>query len=219
MRKPLRGQQGFSLVETVIVVALILIVTATAVIQTTGSLEASKCNNAMDTVMSQLRVARQLAISQRRNVQVFFNPSDNFYNPPLPSVTYQVLAGVGANAGAVATPLQAISGTAIVKMPLLDRVTYMGFPGVPDTPMGFGTCAGNYGVCIGGAQGGPTIMQFNATGQFTDSTGVTPLNGTIFIGIPDPKVSSANFRAVTIMGATGRVRPYTWLGSSLQWQE
>ena len=213
MRKPNRGQQGFSLVETVIVVAIIMVVTATAVIQTAGSLEASKCNNAMDTVMSQLRVARQLAISQRRNVQVFFNPSDNFYNPPLPSVSYQVLAGTGVGG---------VNGGAngpVVKMPLLDRATYMGFAGMTDTPMGFGTCAGNYALCVGGVQGGPGTMQFNATGQFTDFTGVTPLNGTIFIGIPDAKLTSVNMRAVTIMGATGRVRSYAWLGSPLQWQE
>jgi prepilin-type N-terminal cleavage/methylation domain-containing protein len=212
MRKRNRRQQGFTMVETVIVIAIIMIVTAYAVIQTSGSLESSKANAAMDTVMSQLRTARQMAISQRRNVQVQFNPSDNFYNPPLPSVTYTVLSGIGTNSGAVTTPLQAISGTATVKMPLVDRVTFMGFPGVPDTPMGFGTCAGNYGVCIGGVAGGPSTMLFNATGQFTDSTAVTPLNGTIFIGIADPKISSANFRAVTIMGATGRVRPYSFIG-------
>lgn len=203
MRKTRRREEGFSLLETVVVVAIILVVAASALIQTAGSLESSKCNAAMDTVMSQLRVARQLAISQRRNVQVFFNPSDNFYNPPLPSVSYQVLAGTGVNGGA---------NGPLVRMPLLDRATFMGFPNVADTPMGFGICGGNYAVCVGGVEGGLATMQFNATGQFTDLTAVNPLNGTIFIGIPDPNPSVTNFRAVTIMGATGRVRPYTFLG-------
>ena len=87
--------------------------------------------------------------------------------------------------------------------------------GVPDTPMAFGTCSGS-GVCIGNVAGGPAFMQFTSTGQLTDSTGVTTLNGTIFIGIPN-QVSTA--RAVTVMGSTGRVRPYYYIGGTTAWTE
>jgi len=59
-------------------------------------------------------------------------------------------------------------------------------------------------------------MQFTSTGQFTDATGVAPLNGTVFIGVPS-QVRTA--RAVTVMGSTGRVRPYTYVGGTTIWTE
>jgi len=85
--------------------------------------------------------------------------------------------------------------------------------GVPDTPMKFGNSAAVY---IGNppTAGGPTFMQFNPQGTFTDNNG-SLLYGTIFIGIPS-RVATA--RAVTIMGGTGRVRPYTYIGNNV-WQE
>jgi len=53
-------------------------------------------------------------------------------------------------------------------------------------------------------------MYFTSTGQFgADQLGSTVYNGTVFIGIPN---QPATARAVTIMGSTGRVRPYTFIG-------
>ncbi len=76
------------------------------------------------------------------------------------------------------------------------------FSGVPDTPDGFGNATAiNFG-------GSPTLT-FLSDGTLVDSTG-TALNGSIFIGIPG-KPDTA--RAVTILGATGRVRGYHWTGS------
>lgn len=206
-------QKGFSLLETMVVVAIITIVTAAAVLQSQGSIVNYRANSALDTVTGQLRVARQLAISQRRNVVVTLNTLDATYNPNLPSVVYQVQPGSAAENGGVAP--------AAVRVPLLDRATFwnMGGMAVPDTPMAFGICGGNYGICVGGVSGGPGVMMFNATGQFTDFTGVNPINGTIFIGIPASTISSDNVRAVTIMGATGRVRPYTYLAGATGWIE
>ena len=80
--------------------------------------------------------------------------------------------------------------------------------GVPDTPMGFGNKAAIY---IGNTGGGPAFMEFTSTGQFTDQTGFNTLNGTVFIGVTGQTNTA---RAVTIMGGTGRVRPYTYIGSS-----
>jgi hypothetical protein len=77
--------------------------------------------------------------------------------------------------------------------------------------MGFGANAaiyiGSNGAMVGG---GPPIMKFRSTGSFTDSV-YSPLNGTIFVGVPNQAFTA---RAVTIFGGTGRVRPYTWTGST-----
>jgi Tfp pilus assembly protein FimT len=67
-----RAEQGFSLVEMVIVVGLAFTVMAFAVMNTVGSSQNARANAAMDAVISQLRQARELAIAKRRNVQVQF---------------------------------------------------------------------------------------------------------------------------------------------------
>ena len=194
MRKPKRGQQGFTLLETMIVLGIILVVTGIAVVQTFSSMQSYRANAAMDVVMGQLRVARQLGISQRRAVLIQFNAAAN---PP--TVAYQVqarpLVPGDANGPWVTTPLP-------VQMQFVQEA------GVPDTPMSFGTCGGAP-LCIG-APCIPGNMYFTSTGAFSfDENGVFPCNGTIFIGTPNQPGTA---RAVTIMGGTGRVRPYTFIG-------
>jgi hypothetical protein len=41
-----------------------------------------------------------------------------------------------------------------------------------------------------------------------------PVNGTVFVGVPGLPYTA---RAVTILGATGRIRSYHWNGTT--WQE
>ena len=202
MKKLNRREQGFSLIELVVVVAVMFIVAAFAIFQSMGSMANYKANAAQDVVFSQLRVARGLAISQRRTVQVWI---DQTFSGPggTQQVKYQVQAA--AQTAEVPGP--------IVAMPLPAPVQFMLEPGVPDTPMAFGNAAA---VFIGNTSGGPAIMQFNPTGTFTDNTGTAILNGTIFLGMTG-QVSTA--RAVTIMGGTGRVRQYTWNGASIGWRE
>lgn len=202
MRKPNRPQQGFSVIEVLVVISIMLILTAFAIFQSTGSLAAYKANAAQDAVFSQLRVARGLAISQRRTVQVWVDQS--FSGPGgTQQVKYQVLAA--AQTGEAA-------GT-LVAVPLPGPVQFVLEPGVPDTPMAFGNSTAVY---IGNTSGGPAVMQFNPTGTFTDNTGTTILNGTIFLGISG---QTSTARAVTIMGGTGRVRQYVWNAGSVGWRE
>jgi prepilin-type N-terminal cleavage/methylation domain-containing protein len=210
MRYTRRNQKGFSMIETVVVVGIISVVTAITVYQSFGTMESYEANTALDSVIGELRVARQIAISQRRPVQVFITPVSTDHNLPAVSYTTDV-AGTGLageNTGGFAP-----SGNTILPR----QTQFLLEPSVPDTPMLFGTCAA---VCIGGVSGGPATMYFSPTGQFSqDTAGVIPLNGTIFIGIPG-RTDTA--RAVTILGGTGRVRPYTYeLNSSTSghWRE
>ena len=188
-----RRQQGFSLLETLIVIAVMSILAGITMIKSFGSMESYRANAALDVVASQLRVARQIAISQRRNVKVTFNTG---VSPQ--TITYQVQSGTGVNASAAGT---------LISMPLPNQTQFVFESGVPDTPMGFGTCSGASPVCISGS-GSLTNMVFTPTGQFSDG-GNNIYNGTVFLGIPG---QIATARAVTIMGNTGRVRPYTYIG-------
>jgi len=76
------------------------------------------------------------------------------------------------------------------------------FGGLPDTPDAFGNTAAI-------SFGGPAPWTFLSDGTLVDSTS-NPVNGTVFLGQPN---SPNTARAVTVLGATGRVRDYTWSGT------
>jgi len=196
------AQKGFSLLEMIIVMAIALIVMAGAVLMVRGTLQTYKADQAANIVTTQLRNARQLAISQRRWVKVTF---DSSIGAPdfAPHVSYQLtnVNSLGNNGR-------------VVTLPLARTTQFTLFAGLPDTPMAFGNSSAIY---LGGVAGGPPNMYFGPTGIFTSAPSTNNIiNGTLFVGIPGQTFSA---RAVTILGATGRVRTYTWAGGSTGWRE
>ncbi len=94
-----------------------------------------------------------------------------------------------------------------------------------DTPDAF--CASLSAICFPTATGTPLEIKFKPDGTFVNQDGAI-LNGTVFVAIPNqifvagtssaPGTSSKNVtsaRAITIQGATGRVRGYRFDGSSV----
>jgi Tfp pilus assembly protein FimT len=79
---------------------------------------------------------------------------------------------------------------------------FMRFEGVPDTPDGFGN---REAVDFGGA----SSLLFLTDGTLADEAG-DPVNGTVFVAVPGREDS---VRAVTILGASGRIRSYRWSGT------
>jgi type IV fimbrial biogenesis protein FimT len=192
MRKyPNRPQRGFSLLEILTGLAIISIVLAMGMLNYSTILPNYKANSAMDQLLYQLRSARERAISHRREVQVQFGGTNQF------TVTELWLVGTAPPATTVS-----FEGGA----------QYIVFSTVPDlpAPFNFGNTAAVY---FEGVSGGPPVMKFSTTGSFIDG-GNTLVNGTVFMGIPG-KPSTA--RAISVLGATGRVREYHWDGT--QWQE
>jgi Tfp pilus assembly protein FimT len=96
-----------------------------------------------------------------------------------------------------------IGTTVLSTITLQGKNEFRRFVGVPDTPDGFG----NLSAISFGAQA-PWI--FLSDGTLIDSS-TNPVNGTVFLGQAN-RTNTA--RAVTILGATGRVRDYTWTGTS-----
>jgi prepilin-type N-terminal cleavage/methylation domain-containing protein len=185
------SQQGFSLLEILVAVAIISVVLVMAMLNYGNILPNYKANSAMDQVLSQMRSARERAISHRREVQVQFVGTNQL------TITEIWLVGT-------APPPTTVT--------FEGGAQYMVFPSVPDlpAPYNFGNSAPIY---FGGLSGGPPIMKFSTTGAFIDG-GNSLVNGTVFLGIPG-KPSTA--RAISVLGATGRVREYHWDGT--QWQE
>jgi prepilin-type N-terminal cleavage/methylation domain-containing protein len=186
-----RSQQGFSLLEILVALAIISIILSMAMLNYGTILPNYKANSAMDQLLYQLRSARERAISHRREVQVQFVGNNQL------TITELWLVGT-------APPPTTVSFEGGAK--------YTTFTGVPDipAPYNFGNTAPIY---FGGLSGGPPIMKFSTTGSFIDG-GNTLVNGTVFMGLPG-RPSTA--RAISILGATGRVREYHWDGA--QWQE
>ena len=171
---------GFTMIETLIVIAVILIVSAITILKMQPMIQQLRANAAMDQVMGQLRIGREAAISERRNIVVTFSNSNTIQ-----------LTRVNVPAG------QTVLSTLAIE----PSVLFMTFKDIPDTPDGFGNAAP---VEFGGISGGPVGMQFQSDGTFVDGAG-NLLNGTVFMGIAGVPSSA---RAVTVLGATGRVRSY-----------
>jgi len=96
-----------------------------------------------------------------------------------------------------------LAQTPIADYFLSNNVTYTTVAGVPDTPDGFGDSqAVNFA-------GGNQIV-FVSDGTVTDLNN-NLVNGTVFLGTPG---SPATARAITIMGATGRIRGYQYNGNA-----
>jgi Tfp pilus assembly protein FimT len=77
------------------------------------------------------------------------------------------------------------------------------FGNIPDTPDKFGHSAA---VDFPGAES----LRFLSDGTLVDDQN-NPISGTVFLGVPDRPETA---RAITILGATGRVRSYRWMGTS-----
>lgn len=185
------SQRGFSLMEGIVAIAVIGIVLGMAILNFGSILPNFKANSALDQVLYQMRSAREQAIAHRREVQITFVGNNQ--------ITIAELWPVGIPPAPITYTFEG-------------GAKFTTFGSVPDlpAPYNFGNTAPIY---FGGLSGGPPIMKFSTTGAFVDG-GNTLLNGTVFLGIPG---NATTARAISVLGATGRVRPYHWDGTG--WQE
>jgi Tfp pilus assembly protein FimT len=169
-------QRGFTMWELAIVCVLLMVVSAMAMVQVRPALQQRQADGAMAEVASQLRLARETAVSQRRQIQVQFVGTNQI-----------VLTRLNINPGVV--------GGTFIQPPLTFRLT----AGKGDTPDAFGNAGA---IEFGGIVGGPPTMMFQSDGTFVDTAG-NLINGTVFLGmVNEPSVA----RAVTLVGSTGRIR-------------
>src|SRR5271169_1289505 len=67
-----KGERGFTMIELSVVIGIILILSAMAIYQIGPALQGERADAAMRQVFEQLRAARELALTNRRWVQVSF---------------------------------------------------------------------------------------------------------------------------------------------------
>jgi type II secretory pathway pseudopilin PulG len=194
IRATSKTELGFSTVEILVVLSILMIASAFAVLSSQGTYQNFKATSGMNDAMGQFQQARAMAISTRRNVEISFSGTNQI------QLTPETTQGV------------AVAPNPIPPETLVSGMQFVLLPGVPDTPMGFGTCAN--GICFKAAGAAPVApMRFTTTGALMDFNNKF-VDGTLFLGIPGKNTTA---RAITILGATGRVRPYYYDGA--KWNE
>lgn len=169
--------------DLVIAIMIMSMLAGMAVIGISSVLPAMRTDKAMQEVVAQLRQARNMALAQRRNIEVEFSGTNQveIIRIEEPDKTPNVIStlALGNNCGFI-NP---------------DRIPI-------DTPDGFGNTSA---IDFGDAE----KLIFSSEGMLVDESG-DPVNGTVFIGSPD---QPEHARAVTVLGSTGRIRGYRWTGS------
>ncbi len=173
---------GFSLIEIAICLMFMCVLGGIAVLNMNGIMPGLKANKAMYQTIAQLRRGRELAISQRRLIELQFNSTNQI----------QLLR--------IEEP--AHTKTLIATATLDGHCEFRKFSSIgSDTPDGFGNSSA---IDFGSAD----KLIFSTEGTLIDESG-DPVSGTVFLGI-DQHPEAA--RAVTVLGSTGRIKSYRWAG-------
>jgi hypothetical protein len=147
------SQAGFTLVELLTIVALGSVILAIFVGFFPRAAAMVQGDADLRIVNWQLKLAREMAINQRRAVALQFIPPNRL------QIVRQEFGG----------------GTTVLGNSYLEHNTqFMLFPGQPDTPDAFGNATP---ISFSGA----AVVMFTADGMLTDAAG-NPVNGSVFLG-------------------------------------
>jgi len=189
----LRKQNGFSLLELMITVSLILILGGVTFVAMQPMVNQGHVDSAYDTTLMAMRNTRNLAITQSHEyiltftqtatagtIQVQYqgpaSPPGGTLPAPLPVITYSIPNDVQFN-------------------------VQTGFPSSAPDGWGTGVVAIDFQQQIAG--GTPSVVVFMPDGSAQDVLG-NYNNGVLYLTRPGNSI--LNSRAISLMGATGRVR-------------
>lgn len=179
------SEKGLSTLEMLVTVGIMGTIAAMATVQIGLARPSFKGDGAMRTVIAQLNIARELALTQRRFVRVDFVTATNEIRITREDVP---------------------NGTTVIQtVPMEGGIRFGLTAGVPDTPDNFGNATA---ISFGAA----TQLRFTTDGTMVDQAG-NPISGSVFLNWPGVGQGQERAaRAVTILGATGRIRGYKWDG-------
>jgi prepilin-type N-terminal cleavage/methylation domain-containing protein len=205
-----RQASGFSLLEMMTVVALILMMASFAFMSMIPVLKQQRVTNAYNTTMAAMRLARDSAVAKRTSY----------------SVTFTKTGTTGTLTVAPTVTLTGDQTPATYQLP--QDVTFDAETQLTTTPPPDGYGAGateiDFGYTASGTgSGGSSVIYFCPDGSSQDAAGGAGLcagnwsGGVVYIARPGELMSS---RALTLWGATGRVRGwrlYSNGGGGYQW--
>jgi prepilin-type N-terminal cleavage/methylation domain-containing protein len=183
-----RRMAGFSMIEMLVVIALILIVTAFSVMTIQPSLKQGHVTEAYNQTLMALRQARDTSVAQR---QIYFVTLSNAAVPNTITIT------------------QGSTGTVTATYFLPTDVAFVAVAGIPVSPAAFPATPDGFGVggtaidfdqgVLGGVK---NVIYFYPDGSAEDVIGNVN-NGVVYVAMPAFVNTS---RAITLWGATGRLR-------------
>jgi prepilin-type N-terminal cleavage/methylation domain-containing protein len=207
--------RGFSLVEMVIVIAILIILSGITFIALQPALNASHATAAYDSVLMAMRVARQRAVAERKQyIVVLGTPAPAGVATPLGAPDAQSIQVFRWDA---TNPLAGAVQISTVELPT--NFSFQTISGLPNPgPDNFGT--GSVGLDFdytanGGATGGSrNLLVFMPDGSTQDTNG-NMISGIAYMARNGDLYST---RAVTVFGASGRIRGWRLKSTgSLQW--
>ena len=185
-----RSQSGFSLVELVVTLAVLMVAASVAIMNIASAVRSSHIETGYQTTLDQLRFARQTAIDKRTVCRV------DFVAPRTISLTQAFADGTPQQAETLALP-QDVAYTVVPGMPSL--------PDPPPDNIGDGKVAIDFDQIAGGSG---TTIYFQPDGSALDAAGRVN-DGVIYVARPGELTGA---RAITVLGTTGRIRGWR-LGS------
>jgi prepilin-type N-terminal cleavage/methylation domain-containing protein len=204
-------ERGFSLLEMLTVVALLIVMASITFISMVPILKQQRVNNAYNTTLAAMRQARDNSIAQGTSYSVTFSSSAT---PNTITVAPALSTGFAGQQAAVTYQLPT-------------DVTFLAQSGLPSSgsavPDGFGagTVAIDFGYTGSNTSGGLNYVYFCPDGSAQSDTSGGCLGnwdgGVLYLSRAGDLLSS---RAITLWGGTGRIhgwRLYPKPGGGYQW--
>ncbi|HTC94110.1 MAG TPA: prepilin-type N-terminal cleavage/methylation domain-containing protein [Terriglobales bacterium] len=196
--------RGFSMIELLVVLAIIIIIVGASIPKITTMMRESRVRAAYEDVLSAMRRAHEVAVDRRRIIVLTFTPKPNATTSATITFTEQVLVP-GTPPTYVLAPAVNSFNPETTTLPLdMDFI----LPAAPaaNNPDGLGPPAAGTDYGYSGVVGGSGLktMYFQVDGTvLRDSQTGAIASGVIYVGRAGDPTSN---RAVSILGTTGRVK-------------
>ena len=197
-----RRASGFSLIEMLIVVALIIVMASISFISMVPVMKQQRVTNAYNTTLAAMRQARDNAVAQRTSYSVSFASSSS-------SNTITVTPTLSTFQGAQNTTVYSLPSD-------ISFTVQTGFPAPGPDGYGTGITAMDFGHTANGGTGGQATVYFCPDGSAQDAEGGAGNclgswdGGVVYLARSGEILSS---RAVTLWGGTGRIRGWRLYGN------
>ncbi|MGA8490318.1 MAG: prepilin-type N-terminal cleavage/methylation domain-containing protein [Terriglobales bacterium] len=197
-----RRTRGFSMVELTVVLALILIVMAFSIMAIQPSLKQNDVTQGFNQTLMAFRQARDISVAQR---QIYFVTLSNAAVPNSITIT------------------QGSTGTVTATYFLPSDVAFIAWPGLPASPVAYPMTPDGFGVGTtaidfdqGVAGGVKNVVYFYPDGSAEDAIGNVN-NGVVYVALLGNTGYVSTSRAITLWGATGRLRGWHIYTNAAQW--